>query len=97
MQIMMKSILAVACLAVPLATLAVEAKPPAKPAPAAASAPAAAAAAKHTNSREAVRASKERGSAMGACQKQAADQRLTGVERKQFLTTCLKTRQPSKK
>lgn len=87
---MMKSLLTVVCLAFPLAAVAADAKHPAKPATVAASAPAQVA--KLASSREAVRASKERGSAMGACQKQAADQRLTGVERKQFLTTCLKVK-----
>jgi hypothetical protein len=32
-----------------------------------------------------------RGAKMGACQKNAADQNLGGVERKQFMVTCLKS------
>jgi hypothetical protein len=33
---------------------------------------------------------RSRGATMGACTKQAADQKLTGIERKQFLATCMK-------
>jgi Skp family chaperone for outer membrane proteins len=79
MQIMKKSLLlVVACLALPLATFAADTKP--------ARAPAASA----VNSREAVQASKQRGSAMGACQQKATDQKLVGEERKTFLVTCMK-------
>jgi hypothetical protein len=77
MQIMKKSLLVVvACLALPLATFAADTKP----------APAASAA----SAREAVQASKQRGSAMGACQQKATDQKLVGEERKTFLVTCMK-------
>jgi hypothetical protein len=85
MQIMKKSLLlAVACLALPLATLAAEPKAiPVKAAPAASAASA-------INSRNAVQASKQRSSAMGACQQQATDQKLMGAERKTFLAACMK-------
>lgn len=89
---MKKHLLVIACFALPLAALALEAKPagkaaqPRKPA-AAASAPAAAASA--VNPREALRASKLRSSSMGACQRQAADQNLNGDTRRQFVLSCL--------
>jgi hypothetical protein len=85
MQIMKKSLLLAACLVLPLAGFAADAKAPAGKT-AAAPAPAASA----INSREAVQASKQRGSAMGACQQQATDKGLIGVERKTFLAACVK-------
>jgi hypothetical protein len=85
MQIMKKTLLLAAFLALPLATFAADAKPAAGHA-AAAPAPAASA----ISSREAVQASKQRGSAMGACQQKATDQKLTGEERKTFIATCVK-------
>jgi hypothetical protein len=95
MQIMKKHLLVIACLALssitlPLAALALEAKPvgkAAQPRQPAASAPAAAASA--VNPREALRASKMRSSSMGACQRQAADQNLNGDARRQFVLACL--------
>jgi hypothetical protein len=77
MQIMKKSLLVVvACLALPLATFAADTQP--MPPASAASA------------RAAVQASKHRGSAMGACQQKATDQKLVGEERKTFVATCMK-------
>lgn len=89
---MNKSVLILACLAFPLAGWAADAKstvkPSGKPGRAAASAPAPAASA--VNSRAAVRASKARGSDMGACRKQAEDKGLRDLEAKQFMVTCLR-------
>jgi hypothetical protein len=74
---MKKSLLLAACLAMPLVSFA------AAPAPVDAAASAAAA-------RGAVQASKVRGSAMGACQHKATEQKLLGEERKTFLAACMK-------
>jgi hypothetical protein len=74
---MKNSLLLAACLAMPLMSFAA--------APAKVDAAASAAAAK-----EAVHASKTRGSAMGACQQKATEQKLLGEERKAFLVTCVK-------
>lgn len=65
-----------------------------KPA-AAASAPAApaSAAAPQANrmaTAAALQRNQSRGAAMGACSKQAADQKLADVERKQFIAACMK-------
>lgn len=92
---MKKHLLVIACFALPLAALALEAKPagkaaqPRKPAASAPAASAPAAAASAVNPREALRASKMRSSSMGACQRQAADQNLNGDTRRQFVLTCL--------
>jgi hypothetical protein len=94
MKIMKKSLLLVACLALPLVSFAADNKPAhAKGASAPAhgkSARAPAPAASSVSSREAVHASKMRGSANGACQKKATDQKLAGEERKAFMVTCMK-------
>jgi hypothetical protein len=74
---MKTSLLLAACLAMPLMSFAA--------APASADAAASSAAAK-----EAVHASKTRGSANGACQQKATDQKLMGEERKAFMVTCMK-------
>jgi len=37
-----------------------------------------------------IKRNQSRGAAMGDCTKQAADQKLSGVERKQFIATCVK-------
>ena len=91
---MNKSALILVCLAFPLAAWAADAKPTnkanSKSAKPAAGAPATAASA--VNSRAAVRASKARGSDMGACRKQAEDKGLRDVEVKQFMVTCMKTK-----
>jgi hypothetical protein len=88
MKIMKKSLLLVACLALPLATFAADAKQaPAKGNTATASAPAPAASA--IDSHAAVKASKMRGSANGACQQKATDQKLMGEERKSFMVKCM--------
>jgi hypothetical protein len=42
-----------------------------------------------TDTRAQLRAAKQRGESMSACQKQATEQNLPPVERKQFLTTCM--------
>lgn len=91
MNTMKKHLIVLACLALPLAALAADTKPQGrggakKPAPAA-SAPAPAASA--IDSRAAVRASKQRSTSMGACQRQANDQNLIGDARHQFVLTCL--------
>jgi hypothetical protein len=94
MQIMKKFLLIAACLALPLASFAADNKPAhAKGASAPAHAKAARApapSASSVSSREAVHASKMRGSANGACQKKATDQKLSGDERKAFMVTCMK-------
>lgn len=68
------------------ASAASKSKSPAAQKPAAPPAPASTVA--RTNKEEQLRV-QARGSAMGACQKQAADQNLSGVERKQFLGACV--------
>ncbi len=98
---MIKKFAIAVCLSVPLLGLAAsgpDAKPasaasagakarsPAAQKPAAPSAPASAAT--RTNKEEQLRV-QARGSVMGACQKKAAEQNLSGVERKQFLGACV--------
>jgi hypothetical protein len=92
MKIMKKSLLLVACLALPLATFAADGKQAPhkdKHGAAAASAAAPAPAASAIDSHAAVKASKMRGSANGACQKKATDQKLMGEERKSFMVKCM--------
>ena len=102
---MKKSLALLACLALPLAALAATpaANTPAaaasgvktahhdaaRPAPAASAASGAARDGAQPGRLAELRAAKERGSVMSACQKQAADLKLQDVERKQFLTTCV--------
>jgi hypothetical protein len=95
MQIMKKHLLVIACLALPLAAMAGDGKSEGKPqqhakrpAPAA-SAPAPVAAASGVDSRAAVLASRQRSTLLGGCQRQAMDKNLSGVERKQFVLTCI--------
>jgi hypothetical protein len=94
---MSKSLLAVICLALPLAAFAAEGKHDNKPThvagakhPAKAPTSPASSASAAADSRAAVKASKMRGSGMGACQKKAADQKLGVEERKAFMVTCMK-------
>lgn len=60
-------------------------------APAAPAASAAATAAKHVKPAPsaALARNRARGEAMGACTKQAADQKLAGVERRAFIAKCM--------
>jgi hypothetical protein len=73
---MTKTTLLLSCLCLSFAAVA------ATPAAAPASAPAG-------ESKAHLRAAKERGSLMSACQQKATEQSLNGVERKQFLTSCM--------
>jgi hypothetical protein len=50
------------------------------------------AAASAAMARDAVRESKWRGTAMGACQQKAAEQKLEGFPRKQFIANCVKAK-----
>lgn len=88
---MNKHLIALTLLALPLMAAAGNAQPAAKAAarkPAvAASAPEPAASA--IDSRAAVRASKQRSTSMGACQRQALDKNLSGDARRQFVLSCL--------
>jgi len=81
---MIKQITIAACLSLPLLALAADAAPPA----AAASAAVAPMASK--TSQGELKAQQNRGAKMGACQKQAEDKALTGLERKKFLGECVK-------
>jgi len=89
---MNKSALIFVCLAFPLAAWAADAKSDVKskgkPTKPAATAPSTTASAP-TNARAAVRASKMRGTDMGACRKQADDKQLRDVEAKQFMVSCM--------
>jgi hypothetical protein len=97
---MIKKFAMAVCLSAPLLGLAsngTDAKPAANAASAASKSPAAqkpaappapASTVARTNKEEQLRV-QARGSAMGACQKQAAEQNLSGVERKQFLGACV--------
>lgn len=91
MNTMKKHLILLACLALPLAALAADAKPQgkagAKKAAPAASAPAPAASA--IDSHAAVQASKQRSISMGACQRLANDRNLANDERRQFVMACL--------
>lgn len=92
---MKKQIIVLAAIVAPLFAMAGNkpAKHHAAPAKQAASAPAAAASAparvKPAESRAAVEASKNRGSAMGGCRQEAADAKLLGQERKAYITKCM--------
>ncbi len=85
---MKKLTLLLTCLALsssmPLAVLAADAGPTAKPAAKTGEVSTPAAQSKST-----LQASKARGSLMGACQKKAAEQNLQQIERKQFLSACM--------
>jgi hypothetical protein len=79
---MKKTVLILACLALPLAALAADAKHHgAQPVASAASA---------VDNHAAIRASKARGSHMSTCRKEAVDRGLTGVELKTSLAECMK-------
>lgn len=86
---MNKSLLALACLALPLAALAVSPKagtPHADQAAASAPAPAASA----IDARASVRSAQQHGSKNAACRKEVGDQGLTGQAYKAALVACMK-------
>ena len=84
-------LLIIACLAIPFAAISAEDKHAgkAKKAAPAASAPAPAAAASAIDSRAAVLASRKRNTELASCQGQALQQNLSGMERKQFVMSCM--------
>jgi hypothetical protein len=101
MNTMIKKFAAIVCLSLPLLGTAATDKAEGKAANPAASAPKAKAPAARkpaspqapqaptrTNKEEQVRV-QSRGALMGACQKKAGDQQLSGVERKLFLGNCM--------
>jgi hypothetical protein len=85
---MNKTLLALACMAVPLAVVAANPKADPKAAPAAASAAAPAASA--PDARTAVRSAQQRGSKNAACRKEAADKGLSGQAFKDAMLVCMK-------
>lgn len=89
---MNKSLLAIACLTLPLAVFAAspaaDTKQAAPAASAAASAPAQVAA--PVDARSAVRSAQQRGTKNAACRKEATDQGLSGQALKDAMVACMK-------
>jgi len=82
---MIKQLTIAACLSLPLLGMAADAA-----APAATPASAAVAPAVSKTSQGELKAQQGRGAKMGACQKQADEKALNGLERKKFLGECVK-------